>query len=91
MRRGISIAMVIFGLLMLASGITKLFPPFDTTFHPGHVANSFIFTLLVVIHIWLNRKPIIRYFKGLKWWWILVGLGLATVIWIGVGLPILLT
>ena len=70
---------------------TKLFPPFNTTFHPGHVANSFIFGLLVAVHIWLNRKSIARYFTGLRWWWILVGLGLAVVIWVGVGLPITLT
>ena len=89
MRRGISIAMVIFGLIMMVSGISKLFPPFNTTFHPGHVANSAIFVLLVIIHIWLNRKSIVQSFKGLKWGWVLVGLGLAVVVWVGVGLPIL--
>ena len=91
MRRVISIAIVIVGLAMAITGIWKLFPPFDARFFPPHVINSFIFSVLVIIHIWLNRKPIIRYFKGLRWWWILVGLGFAAVVWVGAIMPVFLS
>jgi cytochrome b subunit of formate dehydrogenase len=63
MRRVLSIAMVIAGLVMAITGIWKFFPPFDTEFFPPHVISAFVFTGLVIIHIWLNRKPLIRYFK----------------------------
>lgn len=84
MRRGISIALVIFGLAMLVSGIQKLFPPADDRFYLPHVINSFIFAVLVCVHLWLNRKSIVRYFKGLGQWWLLVGLGLAAIIVVGI-------
>ena len=80
MRRGIGIAMVIFGLAMLITGIQKLFSPASDMFYPPHVIISCIFALLVVIHIVLNWKPICRYFKGLGRWWVLVGLGFAAVV-----------
>jgi hypothetical protein len=80
MRRGISIAMVIFGLAMLISGIQKLFPPANTFFYPPHVINACIFGVLVIVHIVLNWKQIGRHFSGLGRWWILVGLGFAAVI-----------
>ena len=80
MRRGITIAMVIFGLAMVVSGIQKFFPPVNTIFYPPHAINACIFGLLVVVHIILSWKPIVRYFSGLGWWWILVGLGFAAII-----------
>ena len=80
MKRGIGIAMVIFGLAMLITGIQKLFSPASDMFYPPHVIISCIFALLVVAHIWLNWNPIGRYFKGLGRWWVLVGLGFAAVI-----------
>ncbi len=89
MRRVISIAMVISGLSMVITGIMKLFPPFKAEVYPPHIINSFIFAVLAVTHIWLNRKPVVRYFKGLRWWWILVGLGFLLVIWSVVIAPIL--
>ena len=88
MRRVISIAMVIFGLAMVVTGIWKLIAPYNTEFYPPHVINAFIFGVLMFIHIWLNRKPILRYFKKLRWWWILVGLGFAAVVWVGTIGPI---
>ena len=84
MKRGIGIAMVIFGLAMVVSGIQKLFPPTNTFFYPPHVINACIFGLLVVVHIWLNWKPIGRYFRGLGRWWVLVGSGFAAVIVVGI-------
>ncbi len=90
MRRVISIAMVIFGFTMVITGILKLFPPFNDMTFPPHIINSCIFGVLAVTHAWLNRKPIVRYFKGLGRWWILVGLGFLLVIWSVVIMPIIL-
>jgi len=80
MRRGIAIAMVIFGLAMVITGIQKFFPPSSEIFYLPHVINSCIFGLLVVAHIGLHWKQIARHFNGLGRWWILVGLGFAAVI-----------
>ena len=89
MRRIMGIAMVILGLAMVTTGIWNLFPPFNTVLFPPHIITSFIFGVLVVIHIWVNWKPITRYFKGLGRWWIPVGVGFAAVIWVGIIMPIL--
>ena len=90
MRHVISILMVIFGLSAIAGGIWKLFPPYNKMFYVPHIFSAFIFGVLIIIHIWLNRKPLIRYFQKLKWWWALVSLGIALFVWLSVGLPILL-
>lgn len=91
MRRGISIALLLFGLSMAMGGICKLFPPYNKMFYPPHISSSFIFVILAVIHVWLNRKPLISYFKRLKLLgWMLVGLGIVTILWMGVGLPLVL-
>ncbi|MFC2069034.1 hypothetical protein ACFLTP_08550 [Chloroflexota bacterium] len=89
MRRGIGIAMVGFGLNVVITGIWNLFPPFNTILYVPHVINSCIFGLLAITHIWLNRKTIVRYFKGLRRWWILVGLGVLLIIWVSVIMPVL--
>ena len=88
MRRGIGIAMVIFGLAAALTGIWNFFPPFKDTFSIPHVIPAFIFGFLAVIHIWLNRRPLLRYFKRLRWWWVLVASGFVYVIWIGIIMPI---
>lgn len=80
MRRGISMAMVIFGLATVISGLQKLFPPASDIFYRPHVVLACIFALLVITHIGLNRKSIGRYFQRLGRWWLLVGLGMAVVI-----------
>ena len=90
MRRVISIAMVIFGIWAAISGISQFFPPFDTIFDMGHVISACIFAPLVGIHVWLNRKPVVRAFKGLGWWWILIGVGAAGVIFEGIVASILI-
>ena len=90
MRRAISIAMVLFGLAMVVSGIQKFFPPVNSFFYPPHAINACIFGLLVVVHIVLNWKSIIRYFRGLSWWWILVGLGFAAIIMVGI-IPLIIS
>ncbi|MFC1932503.1 hypothetical protein ACFLXU_02585 [Chloroflexota bacterium] len=88
MKRVISIALGVFGLAMLITGIWNMFPPFDTMFFPAHVIPSSVFGILLIIHVWLNWKPIIRYFKGLGWWWILAGVGFLLVIWAGIVVPV---
>jgi hypothetical protein len=82
MRRGIIIAMVIVGLITMLTGIWELFPPFNETFYPAHVANAYIFAVLVLVHVWLDWKRLVRHLKGLGWWWLLVGLGFAEIIWL---------
>jgi uncharacterized membrane protein len=64
MRRVICITMVVFGLSMAITGLMKLFAPFDSAFFPPHAITSIVFSVLVIIHILLNRKPLLRYFKG---------------------------
>ncbi len=90
MRRGIAIAMVIFGLALVISGIQKLFPPANDIFYRPHVVLACIFALLVIAHIKLNWKSITRHFKGLGRWWLLVGLGLAVVIVVSI-LPLIIS
>jgi hypothetical protein len=88
MRRVITIIMVTLGLTTVITGIWDFFPPFNGTFYVPHTITACIFGILVAVHLWLNRKPVLRYFKGLGRWWILVGLGGALVIWLGIIMPI---
>ena len=89
MRRFISIAMVILGLMAALTGIWNFFPPFNTIFYSPHVITSCLFGALAVIHVCLNRKPVGQYFKGLGRRWVLVGLGIAAVLWLGIIMPIM--
>ena len=89
MRRVISLALVIYGLLTIATGIWNFFPPFNTMFYVQHVINSCIFGSLLIIHVILNMKSITRYIKGLGWWWILVSLGVLLTIWLGIIQPLI--
>ncbi len=50
MRRVISIAMAIEGLIMLLTGIWKLFPPIDPITFVPHIVNSFAFGVLVITY-----------------------------------------
>ena len=91
MRRGVSIAMFIFGLNTLVTGIQNFFPPFNTVFYIPHVVNASLFASIAVIHVWLNWKSLVRHFQRLGRWWILVGLlGVVAVIWLAVIAPIVL-
>lgn len=79
MRRGIAIAMVLLGLGTFVSGIVD--SSAVSVGGPGHhIIFAVLFAIVVCIHGWLNRKPLIRYFKGLGWGWVLVGLGLAVIV-----------
>ena len=80
MRRVIGIAMVIFGIWAVISGISQFIPPFDTMFDPGHVVSACVFTALVLTHVCLNVKTVVRYFKGLGRWWIPIGFVVASTI-----------
>ena len=84
MRRSIGIAMVIFGLGAALTGIWQLFPPFNEGPDPMHLTAAFPFAIVIVIHVWLNRRPAFRYFTGLRLRWILVGLGFVYVVWVGI-------
>ncbi|MFC2063295.1 hypothetical protein ACFLS8_05070 [Chloroflexota bacterium] len=61
MRCAISMAMGVFGLVALVTGIQKPFPLFDAMFYLPHVISAFIFGFLAIVHIWLNRKAVARY------------------------------
>ena len=76
MRRAVTVALVVSGLFSVVTGISNFFPPFSESFSPGHAIGSSIFGGLCIIHVWLNWKSILRYFRTLGWWWLLVVLGL---------------
>ena len=90
MRSIIGIMMVIFGLNTALTGIWNFFPPFKTEFYIPHVINACIFGLLAAVHVWLNRKPVLRYFKVPGWRWVLVGLGFVVIIYFGIIVPVFL-
>ena len=89
MRRGVGIAMVIFLVWAVVTGIWQLFPPFDMGVEPPHIIAAFPLAILVCIHIWLNRKPLFRYFQGLGWKWLLVVLGVLGILWTAIGAPLM--
>ena len=76
MRRAVTVALVVSGLFSVVTGIWNFFPPFSESFSPGHAIGASIFGGLCIIHVWLNWKSILRYFRTLGWWWLLVVLGL---------------
>ena len=93
MRRVTAIAMVAFGLGTVLSGCWQLFflRSGEIVIFRPHVALSALFLISAAIHIGLNRKPLFHYFKGLQWWWILVGVLLGIiVILLGIVLPMLI-
>jgi hypothetical protein len=90
MRRVISMSMIIIGLWAIATGIWQFFSPYNKGIEPTHIIPAFLFGLLTIAHVWLNRKPVLRYFRGLGFRWIPIGLGDLVVLWASIGLPILL-
>ena len=89
MRRAVSIGMFFIGLVMVVTGVWNLFPPFDTLRFPPHIINSFAFGFLAIVHVSLNWKSLVRHFKGLGSWWILVAILVLTLVWLGVVFPLL--
>jgi multisubunit Na+/H+ antiporter MnhB subunit len=79
-RRAITISVVLTGLFTVFSGFWNFFPPYDSEFSPGHAVGASVFGVLALAHAWLNRRPIRQYFRGLGWWWAVVGLGFAALI-----------
>jgi magnesium-transporting ATPase (P-type) len=79
-KRIVSITLVLSGLFTATTGIWNFFPPFNESFSPGHAVGGCVFCSICIIHIWLNWKPLLRYFKGLGWWWCLIVLGLIAII-----------
>ena len=91
MRRAVSIAMVITFLGMLITGIWNYFPPFDEQLYLPHINSSITFMVLAIIHVWINRLSIGKYFRGLGWWWIpVVLLFTINVIWLGIIMPLVI-
>ena len=80
MRRVIGIFLVITGLFTAVTGIWNFFPPFSLSFSPAHAFGSCIFGVLCIIHVWLNWKSILRYFRSLGWWWLPVALSLIAIL-----------
>lgn len=74
MRKGISVATVVFGIWTMLSGIMEL-TPYSNGSPEQHAIPALAFAIVVCIHAWLNRKPLFQYFRGLGWKWALVGLG----------------
>jgi len=64
MRKFLGIAIFLLLVLCISAGIAESMP-----FHSGrpavlHISIAVLFIIAVSIHIWLNRKAFIRYFKG---------------------------
>jgi hypothetical protein len=95
MRRVISILLILFTSLVLLGAVRNLpvaqFDNFSKQFDIGHAVSGGIFFILLCIHLWLNRQALALYFSKLRWWWILVGLGFAAVVWGGIGITILVS
>ena len=89
-RRGMAIGIVLMSTIVFLSGIRQLFAPFDTIFDWSHVIPSFILVGLICIHLWLNRKALVRYFtRPGKWWW-LIGPGIAVIVFTCIVRPIMM-
>jgi hypothetical protein len=67
MKKGVDIATILFALWAIISGIV------DSDIH---ILVSAIFAILMVIHAFLHKKLLITCFKGLRWKWALIILGL---------------
>jgi hypothetical protein len=95
MRRVIGILLVICTSLVVLGAIRNLpisqFDNFSRQFDIGHAISGGVFVILLGIHLWLNRKSLVKYFGSLRWWWVAVGLGFAAVIWGGIGVTVLVT
>ena len=80
MRRTIVVLLVTTGLFTTMTGIWNFFPPFNASFSPVHAIGSFVFGVLCIVHAWLNWKSILRYFRGLGWWWLPVALAFIAIV-----------
>ena len=93
MRRPIAILLILFGFHEILAGLrhmpVPLFAALSTEFDWIHAITASLFCVFFTIHAWFNRRSIIYYFSKLGRWWILVGLGIALLIWSGIISPIL--
>ena len=72
MRSFVSIGIALTGIWTVLSGLVMLIvPPIDS--HAHHVAPAILFVIFMVLHTWLNWKPLLLRFRGLGWKWALVG------------------
>ena len=79
-KRIVSISLILSGLYTAVTGVWNFFPPFSESFSPGHAVGACIFCVICIIHIWLNWKSLIQYFKELGWWWCPIIVGLIAII-----------
>ena len=70
--------MTLLGIWMISTGIIELASTGTDAAH--HVVTAVLFLIALAIHLWLNRKPFLRYFKNLRWQWVLIGLGIVIIV-----------
>jgi hypothetical protein len=63
MRRILVFLLLVTGILMIVIGFA------EAQVHPGtlavhHIISAVVFTVLCIVHIVINRKTVMRYFKG---------------------------
>ncbi len=63
MRRALFFIMLISGILMIILGIAEAHVH-PATLPVAHIVVAVIFTLSTILHLMLNRKLFIKYFKG---------------------------
>ncbi len=66
MRKIICIAMPVLLILVIVTGIAE-----SQDFHAGrlpeaHIFVAILFIVVTLIHAWMNRKALIKYYSGLK-------------------------
>ena len=93
MRRPVTILLVLFAINEILAGLRHMPIPclavLTTDFDWAHAVTASLFSVLFIIHAWFNRRTIVRYFRDLHYWWILVGLGIALLLWSGIVNPVL--
>jgi hypothetical protein len=71
MRKSFDILVIIFTLWALISGLVE---------SDAHIVVSFIFAVLICIHVVLYRRLLICQLKTMRWEWVLVVLGFGAII-----------
>ena len=71
MRRIAVIVMALSTAVMIFTGFSEALPRHsDLAVH--HIVGASLFVIAGCFHCWYNRKPIIKYFNGLGWWWAII-------------------
>ena len=79
MRKSITITMTLLCIWMISTGIVALASPgIDAPAH--HVVAAILFLIVMAIHIWLNRKAFLQYYRNLRWQWVYIVLGIVVIV-----------